>query len=104
MQIIPIVPTILLLPSLIKPLLSVVLLLTQERVIENLRDQKEREDRVRMEELELMRKENQLLKDKLSVLQPLKLTQSQPAIAVLSTNQRPDEEVSMDCFDQGNRM
>ncbi|KAL3064343.1 hypothetical protein OYC64_000596 [Pagothenia borchgrevinki] len=65
----------------------------KERVIENLRDQKEREDRVRMEELELMRKENQLLKDKLSVLQPLKLTQSQPAIPVLTTNQRPDEEV-----------
>ncbi|KAK5894743.1 hypothetical protein CesoFtcFv8_011407 [Champsocephalus esox] len=66
----------------------------KERVIENLRDQKEREDRVRMEELELMRKENQLLKDTLSVLQPLKLTQSQPAIAVLSTNQRPDEEAT----------
>ncbi|KAK1898427.1 ERC protein 2 [Dissostichus eleginoides] len=66
----------------------------KERVIENLRDQKEREDRVRMEELELMRKENQLLKDKLSVLQPLKLTQSQPAIPVLTTNQRPDEEVT----------
>ncbi|XP_034063398.1 ERC protein 2-like isoform X6 [Gymnodraco acuticeps] len=66
----------------------------KERVIENLRDQKEREDRVRMEELELMRKENQLLKDKLSVLQPLKLTQSQPAIPVLSTNQRPDEEAT----------
>ncbi|KAF3860520.1 hypothetical protein F7725_000775 [Dissostichus mawsoni] len=66
----------------------------RERVIENLRDQKEREDRVRMEELELMRKENQLLKDKLSVLQPLKLTQSQPAIPVLTTNQRPDEEVT----------
>nr|XP_033944092.1 ERC protein 2-like isoform X2 [Pseudochaenichthys georgianus] len=66
----------------------------KERVIENLRDQKEREDRVRTEELDLMRKENQLLKDKLSVLQPLKLTQSQPAIAVLSTNQRPDEEAT----------
>ncbi|KAJ4934826.1 hypothetical protein JOQ06_007607 [Pogonophryne albipinna] len=66
----------------------------KERVIENLRDQKEREDRVRMEELELMRKENQLLKDKLSVLQPLKLTQSQPAIPVLFTNQRPDEEAT----------
>ncbi|KAK5863666.1 hypothetical protein PBY51_000679 [Eleginops maclovinus] len=64
----------------------------KERVIENLREQKEREDRVRMEELELMRKENQLLKDKLSALQPLKLTQ--PANPILTQNQRPDEEVT----------
>uniref|UniRef100_A0A673AP61 ELKS/RAB6-interacting/CAST family member 2 n=1 Tax=Sphaeramia orbicularis TaxID=375764 RepID=A0A673AP61_9TELE len=49
----------------------------KERVIENLRDQKEREDRVRLEELELMRKENQELKDKLFALQPQKLSHSQ---------------------------
>uniref|UniRef100_A0A3B4WHG6 ELKS/RAB6-interacting/CAST family member 2 n=1 Tax=Seriola lalandi dorsalis TaxID=1841481 RepID=A0A3B4WHG6_SERLL len=46
----------------------------KERVIENLREQKEREDRVRLEELEQMRKENQELKDKLSALQPQKLS------------------------------
>ncbi|XP_029291878.1 ERC protein 2 isoform X2 [Cottoperca gobio] len=65
----------------------------KERVIENLREQKEREDRVRMEELELMRKENQVLKDKLSALQPLKLSQSQPANPLLIQNQKPDGEV-----------
>ncbi|XP_044065775.1 ERC protein 2-like isoform X8 [Siniperca chuatsi] len=65
----------------------------KERVIENLREQKEREDRVRLEELEHMRKENQELKDKLSVLQPQKLSQSQPANPGLTQNQRPDGEV-----------
>uniref|UniRef100_A0A8C6TCW3 ELKS/RAB6-interacting/CAST family member 2 n=1 Tax=Neogobius melanostomus TaxID=47308 RepID=A0A8C6TCW3_9GOBI len=47
----------------------------KERVIENLRDQKEREDRMRLEDMELLRKENQELKDKLLVLQPQKLLQ-----------------------------
>ncbi|XP_059188268.1 ERC protein 2-like [Centropristis striata] len=65
----------------------------KERVIENLRDQRDREDRVRLEELELMRKENQLLRDKLSALQPQKLSQSQPANPVLTQNLRPDGEV-----------
>ncbi|XP_045911631.1 ERC protein 2 isoform X2 [Micropterus dolomieu] len=65
----------------------------KERVIENLREQKEREDRVRLEELEQMRKENKDLKDKLSVLQPQKLSQSQPANPGLTQNQRPDGEV-----------
>lgn len=68
-------------------------------MIENLREQKEREDRVRLEELEQMRKENKDLKDKLSVLQPQKLSQSQPANPGLTQNQRPDGEVSTDCFD-----
>uniref|UniRef100_A0A3P8S805 ELKS/RAB6-interacting/CAST family member 2 n=1 Tax=Amphiprion percula TaxID=161767 RepID=A0A3P8S805_AMPPE len=49
----------------------------KERVIENLREQKDREDRVRLEEMEQMRKENQELKGKLSALQPQKLPQSQ---------------------------
>ncbi|TMS16186.1 ERC protein 2, partial [Larimichthys crocea] len=66
----------------------------KERVIESLRDQKEREDRVRLEELEQMRKENQELKDKLLVLQPQKLCQSQPANHGLNQNQRPDGELS----------
>uniref|UniRef100_A0AAQ6AAH0 ELKS/RAB6-interacting/CAST family member 2 n=1 Tax=Amphiprion ocellaris TaxID=80972 RepID=A0AAQ6AAH0_AMPOC len=48
----------------------------KERVIENLREQKDREDRVRLEEMEQMRKENQELKGKLSALQPQKLPQS----------------------------
>uniref|UniRef100_A0A673AN37 ELKS/RAB6-interacting/CAST family member 2 n=1 Tax=Sphaeramia orbicularis TaxID=375764 RepID=A0A673AN37_9TELE len=66
----------------------------KERVIENLRDQKEREDRVRLEELELMRKENQELKDKLFALQPQKLSHSQPSNPGLTQNQRPEPEVS----------
>ncbi|XP_042346942.1 ERC protein 2-like, partial [Plectropomus leopardus] len=65
----------------------------KERVIENLREQKEREDRVRLEELEQMRKENQALKEKLSALQPQKLSPSQPANSVPTQNQRPDGEM-----------
>uniref|UniRef100_A0A3P9Q1T2 ELKS/RAB6-interacting/CAST family member 2 n=1 Tax=Poecilia reticulata TaxID=8081 RepID=A0A3P9Q1T2_POERE len=45
----------------------------KERVIENLRDQKEREDRVRLEEMDQMRRENQELKEKMAALQPSKL-------------------------------
>uniref|UniRef100_A0A3Q3JHW4 ELKS/RAB6-interacting/CAST family member 2 n=1 Tax=Monopterus albus TaxID=43700 RepID=A0A3Q3JHW4_MONAL len=71
----------------------------KERVIENLREQKEREDRVRLKELEQMRKENQELKDKLSVLQPQKLSQGQPANPNLAQNQRSEREVSMEDFD-----
>lgn len=82
---------------LIKPLTdsSPDISLSQERVIENLRDQKEREDRVRLEELEQMRKENQELKDKLLVVQPQKLSQSQPVTPVPAQNQRLDGEVCM---------
>lgn len=65
-------------------------------MIENLREQKEREDRARLEELEQMKKENQELKDKLSALQPQKLSQSQLANPGLTQNQRPDREVSID--------
>uniref|UniRef100_G3P740 ELKS/RAB6-interacting/CAST family member 2 n=1 Tax=Gasterosteus aculeatus aculeatus TaxID=481459 RepID=G3P740_GASAC len=65
----------------------------KERVIEALREQKDREDRVRLEELEQMRKENQVLKETLSALQPHKLPQSQPANSVLTQNQRPDGAV-----------
>lgn len=65
-------------------------------MIENLRDQREREDRVRLEELEQMRKENQELKDRLSALHPQKLSQSQPTNLSPTHNQRPDGEVSMD--------
>uniref|UniRef100_A0A3Q2CRL6 ELKS/RAB6-interacting/CAST family member 2 n=1 Tax=Cyprinodon variegatus TaxID=28743 RepID=A0A3Q2CRL6_CYPVA len=66
----------------------------KERVIENLRDQKEREDRVRLEEMEQMRKENQELKEKLAALQPPKLSQSQVTNSSLIQNQKPDAEVS----------
>ncbi|XP_036961487.1 ERC protein 2-like isoform X9 [Acanthopagrus latus] len=65
----------------------------KERVIENLREQKEREDRVRLDELEKMRKENQELKDRLSAVQPQKISQSQPLNSSLTQNQRPDGEV-----------
>ncbi|KAM9785992.1 ERC protein 2-like [Neosynchiropus ocellatus] len=47
----------------------------KERVIENLREQKEREEKIQLEEMERLRKENQELKDKLFVIQPPKLPQ-----------------------------
>ncbi|XP_014907544.1 ERC protein 2-like isoform X5 [Poecilia latipinna] len=65
----------------------------KERVIENLRDQKEREERVRLEEMDQMRRENQELKEKLAALQPPKLPQSQVTNSILIQNQRPDGEV-----------
>ncbi|XP_065817330.1 ERC protein 2 isoform X3 [Labrus bergylta] len=65
----------------------------KERVIENLREQKEREDRVHLEELDQMRRENQELKDKLSALQPQKMSLSQPVNRSPTPNQRPDGEV-----------
>lgn len=71
-----------------------VITLSQERVIENLREQKEREDRVRLEEMEQMRKENQELKDKLAALQPQKLSQNQPINPSLTQN--PDVEVRIE--------
>lgn len=64
-------------------------------MIEKLREQKEREDRVLLEELEKMRKENKDLKDKLSALQPQKPCQSQLASPGPTQNQRPDKEVGM---------
>lgn len=70
--------------------------LSQERVIENLREQKDREDRVRLEELEQLRKENHELKDKLSVMHPQKQPQNQLGNPSPSQNQRPDAEVSVD--------
>lgn len=66
---------------------------SQERVIENLRQQKDREDRTRLEELEQMRKENQELKNKLSALQPPNASQNQVANPGVTQNQRPDREV-----------
>lgn len=65
-------------------------------MIENLREQKDREDRVRLEELEQLRKENHELKDKLSVMQPQKQPQNQLGNPSPSQNQRPDGEVSVD--------
>lgn len=65
-------------------------------MIENLREQKEREDRTRIEELDQMRKENQELKDKLSALQPPNASQSQAANPGVTQNQRPDREVGTD--------
>lgn len=62
-------------------------------MIENLREQKEREDRTRLEELEQMRKENQELKNKLSALQPPNASQNQAANPGVTQNQRPDREV-----------
>ncbi|XP_076022384.1 ERC protein 2-like [Genypterus blacodes] len=64
----------------------------KERVIENLRDQKERDDRARLEELEQMRRENQDLKDRLGALQPQKVPLSQTTNPAQTPNQRPDGE------------
>lgn len=80
----------------ISALTSTVISHSQERVIENLREQKEREDRVRFEELEQMRKENQELRDKLTALQPPKPLQSQVTNPI--TTQKSDGEVSIDWF------
>uniref|UniRef100_A0A3Q2UNB8 ELKS/RAB6-interacting/CAST family member 2 n=1 Tax=Fundulus heteroclitus TaxID=8078 RepID=A0A3Q2UNB8_FUNHE len=66
----------------------------RDSLIENLRDQKEREDRVRLEEMQLMRKGNQELKDKLAAQQSQKLSHSQVTNSSLIPNQRPDGEVS----------
>ncbi|XP_054901933.1 ERC protein 2-like [Poeciliopsis prolifica] len=76
----------------------------KERVIENLRDQKEREDRARLEEMDQMRRENQELKEKLAVLQTPKLSQSQVTNSILIQNQRPDGEVEpkVDGFSAAN--
>lgn len=63
-------------------------------MIENLRDQKECEDRVRVEEMEHLRKENQELKDKLAALQPPKLSKSHITNSILIQNQMPEAEVS----------
>ncbi|KAM9751131.1 ERC protein 2-like [Menidia menidia] len=63
----------------------------KERVIENLREQKDREDRARLEELEQVRRENQELKDKLSLLQPPKVSQSQASNPTSTPNAKPDE-------------
>lgn len=71
------------------------ILFPQERVIENLREQKEREDRARLEELEQMRKENQELKDKLAAVQPQKLSQSQLANPGLTQTQRPEVGINI---------
>ena len=64
-------------------------------MIENLREQKEREDRVRLEEMEQMRRENQQLKDKLSALQPQRLSQNHAANPTSAPDLKPDGEVSM---------
>lgn len=64
-------------------------------MIENLREQKEREDRARLEELEQMRKENQELKDKLAAIQPQKLSQSQLANPGLTQTQRPEVSINI---------
>ncbi|XP_077424182.1 ERC protein 2-like [Vanacampus margaritifer] len=65
----------------------------KERVIENLREQKERADRVQLEELERLRKDNQELKDKLTAVHAQKLSPSQPAILGPTQGQRPDGEM-----------
>ncbi|XP_061553394.1 ERC protein 2-like isoform X2 [Phycodurus eques] len=65
----------------------------KERVIENLREQKERADRVQLEELERLRKDNQELKDKLVALQPQKPSPGQPPILGPNQGQRPDGEM-----------
>ncbi|XP_061128933.1 ERC protein 2-like isoform X2 [Syngnathus typhle] len=66
----------------------------KERVIESLREQKERADRVQLEELERLRKDNQELKDKLLVLQPQKLSPGQPSFPSPNQGRRPDGEMA----------
>ncbi|XP_034028440.1 ERC protein 2 isoform X3 [Thalassophryne amazonica] len=68
----------------------------KERIIENLREQREREDRGRLEELEQMRKENQNLKDRLAALQPQKLSLTQAINPGQTQNQKADEEQNLE--------
>lgn len=50
--------------------------LSQERIIERLKEQREREDRERMEEVDSYKKENKDLKEKVNSLQ-LELTEKE---------------------------
>lgn len=62
-------------------------------MIENLREQKDREERARLEELEQMRKENQELKDKLAAILPQKQLGTTGQSQSQSQNQWPNREV-----------
>lgn len=54
---------------------------SQERIIERLKEQREREDRERMEEVDLYKKENKELKEKVSNLQ-VELTEKEVCVCV----------------------
>ena len=51
----------------------------QERIIERLKDQREREDRERLEEVESYKKENKDFKEKINTLQ-LELTEKEVSV------------------------
>lgn len=73
---------------------------TQERVIENLREQKEQkeqEERARLEELEQMRKENQELRDKMAAILPPKQLSNTGQTQNQNQNQWANKEVSGAC-------
>lgn len=53
---------------------------TQERIIERLKDQREREDRERLEEVDSYKKENKDLKEKVNSLQ-IELTEKEVSAA-----------------------
>lgn len=68
-------------------------------MIENLREQKEREERARLEELQQMRKENQELKDKLAAVLP----QKQLGTTVQNQNQSQNQSQSLSLSQNQNQ-
>lgn len=52
----------------------------QERIIERLKEQREREDRERLEEVDLYKKENKELKEKVNSLQ-IELTEKEVSVS-----------------------
>lgn len=64
-------------------------LLPQERIIERLKEQREREDRERMDEVDSYKKENKDLKEKVNTLQ-VELTEKEvhPCVRFLSKYSR----------------
>uniref|UniRef100_A0A8C5CKD8 ELKS/RAB6-interacting/CAST family member 2 n=1 Tax=Gadus morhua TaxID=8049 RepID=A0A8C5CKD8_GADMO len=67
----------------------------KERVIQALREQRDREERARLEDVELLRRENRELKERVFAMQPQNLTQGPAAAPSQTPVQRPEAEVSM---------
>lgn len=69
------------------------MLLPQERIIERLKEQREREDRERMDEVDSYKKENKDLKEKVNSLQ-LELTEKEVHLCVCFRALNPDYDDS----------
>lgn len=71
------------------------MLLPQERIIERLKEQREREDRERMDEVESYKKENKDLKEKVNSLQ-LELTEKEVHLCVCFLALNPNKFLAGD--------